>query len=171
MDGNPQVYAREALFLAEYPNAVSIPSQAFRIRNLLTRRTTEKALAWIKEKRESPFFLHFSETMPGSTAAPFASPEFNGKSRSGPWKLFLPLESFVRHPHFKNGPTHTAPLLFNVYEDIGSTQNVAEENPDIVARLTSLAEPIRRELGDREAPGPGIRRIGKFENPVPLLKE
>ncbi len=299
--------------LVENKTVIEAPTD----RDLLTRRTTEKALAWIKENREEPFFLYFPQTMPGSTAAPFASPEFKGKSRngpwgdsieeidwstgeildllneldlaertfviwtsdngapikpdlndlsrgsnrplhgrgyttaegafrvptimwwpgnipagtechelattmdlfptfmgwiggklsdrkrdghnirlliegdgkspyeafyyyyldqlqavrSGPWKLFLPLESFVRHPHFKNGTTNTPPLLFNVYEDIGSTQNVAEENPDIVARLTSLAEPIRRDLGDRDTPGPGIRPIGQVENPVPLLKE
>ena len=299
--------------LVENKTVIEAPTD----RDLLTRRTTEKALDWIKENREEPFFLYFPQTMPGSTAAPFASPEFKGKSRngpwgdsieeidwstgeildlvrelgiaertfiiwtsdngapikpdledlsrgsnrplhgrgyttaegafrvptimwwpgnipagtechelattmdlfptlmgwiggnlsnrkrdghdirlliegdgkspyeafyyyysdqlqavrSGPWKLFLPLGSFVRHPHFKNGTTHTPPLLFNVYEDIGSTQNVAEENPDIVARLTALAELIRRDLGDRDAPGPGIRPIGQIENPVPLLKE
>ena len=111
-------------------------------------------------KRQSPyraFYYYYSDQLQAV--------------RSGPWKLFLPLGSFVRHPHFKNGTTHTPPLLFNVYEDIGSTQNVAEENPDIVARLTALAELIRRDLGDRNAPGRGVRPIGQVENPVPLLKK
>jgi arylsulfatase A-like enzyme len=39
--------------------------------------------------------------------------------RSGPWKLFLPLETFERHPHFKIGTRDTAPLLFHLVNDVG----------------------------------------------------
>jgi len=88
--------------------------------------------------------------------------------RSGPWKLFLPLDGFVRHPHFKAGEKSTPPLLFNVVEDIGSEHNVASQHPEIVARLTGLAEKIRADLGDRDQPGPGIRPIGRVEHPVPV---
>lgn len=90
--------------------------------------------------------------------------------RSGPWKLFLPLDEFPRHPHFKAGEKNTPPLLFNVVEDIGSEHNVADQHPGIVARLTALADKMRADLGDRDAPGPGIRPPGHVENPVPLVK-
>jgi len=54
-------------------------------RDLLTKRTTEKALEWIKDNHDDPLFLHFPQTMPGSTSAPFASPEFKGRSKNGTW--------------------------------------------------------------------------------------
>src|SRR5690606_588288 len=86
--------------------------------------------------------------------------------RSGEWKLFLPLKSFSRHPHLERGAPPT-PLLFNVVEDIGSTTNVAERHPEIVARLTALAEKARADLGDRDRPGANQRPPGKIENPTP----
>ncbi|MEM7600810.1 MAG: hypothetical protein AAF357_05285 [Verrucomicrobiota bacterium] len=91
--------------------------------------------------------------------------------RSGPWKLFLPLENFVRHPHFKNGTTDTPALLFNVVDDISSKDNVAESHPDIVAELTAHAKRMRQDLGDQGVPGRGIRPIGQVANPVPLVLE
>ena len=54
-------------------------------RNELTRRLTEEALEFITEHQEQPFFLYFPQAMPGSTAAPFASEAFRGRSRNGPW--------------------------------------------------------------------------------------
>jgi len=54
-------------------------------RDLLTKRLTEAAVAWIEEHRQGPFFLYFPECMPGSTRAPFASEPFKGKSQNGPW--------------------------------------------------------------------------------------
>lgn len=290
-------------------------------RDLLTRRCTQQALAFIEAHQQQPFFLYFPQPMPGSTRAPFASPEFKGKSRngpwgdaveeldwstgaildklvelkldrrtlviwtsdngapmaadmnspsrgtnkplfgrgyttaegafrvptlmwwpgrvpaattceelattmdlmptfaglaggagsdlepidghdiipllfgqpaatspyesfcyydqdqlqairSGPWKLFLPLETFARHPHFRPGET-PRPLLFNVVKDIGSTTNVAERNPAVVARLTRLADSWRRELGDRGRMGRGQRSpgfLGSDQHPVPLVK-
>lgn len=91
--------------------------------------------------------------------------------RSGPWKLFLPLDGFLRHPHFKAGEKNTPPLLFNVVEDIATENNVVDQHPEVVARLTTLAEEMRADLGDRGQPGPGIRPIGQVENPVPVRME
>ncbi len=54
-------------------------------RDGLTKRYTEKALEWITEHHDEPFFLYFPQAMPGSTKTPFASPEFKGKSANGPW--------------------------------------------------------------------------------------
>ena len=92
--------------------------------------------------------------------------------RSGPWKLFLPLASFNRHPHFRRDEA-TRPLLFNVVEDIGSTTNVAERHPAIVASLSRLADDWRRKLGDRGVPGAEQRAVGFLGEgiqPVPILK-
>lgn len=89
--------------------------------------------------------------------------------RSGPWKLFVPLESFQQHPHFRAGKS-SEPLLFNLAKDIGSTNNVASEHPEIVARLNAFADKARKDLGDLNQSGTGRRAIGKVENPVPQVQ-
>ncbi len=54
-------------------------------RNLLTKHYTEKALEFITENKDTPFFLYLPQAMPGSTKEPFSSEDFRGKSKSGPW--------------------------------------------------------------------------------------
>lgn len=54
-------------------------------RNLLTKRYTEKALEFISQNQESPFFLYLPQAMPGSTKTPFSSEAFRGKSKGGLW--------------------------------------------------------------------------------------
>ena len=54
-------------------------------RNLLTMRETGKALEFIEENKDRPFFLYLAHNMPGSSAKPFSSPAFRGKSKNGPW--------------------------------------------------------------------------------------
>ncbi|MEZ6126123.1 MAG: sulfatase [Planctomycetaceae bacterium] len=88
--------------------------------------------------------------------------------RSGPWKLFVPLESFARHPHFRPGHSDQ-PLLFHLYDDIGCTRNVADRHPDVVAQLMVLADKARKDLGDRNQPGSGQRQPGKVDHPQPVV--
>ncbi|MEM1443288.1 MAG: sulfatase, partial [Verrucomicrobiota bacterium] len=90
--------------------------------------------------------------------------------RSGPWKLFLPLTEYPRHPHFKKGEPSDEPLLFHLEDDIACEKNVAEQYPEVVARLSDYAEKMRKDLGDAGNPGPGMRAPGKVENPVPLTR-
>ena len=87
--------------------------------------------------------------------------------RSGPWKLFVALKEFARHPHFTPGEP-SEPLLFNVVDDIASERNLAAENPAIVARLEALAERAREDLGDVGRPGANQRPPGRVENPKPM---
>ncbi|MBP85226.1 MAG: arylsulfatase [Planctomycetaceae bacterium] len=54
-------------------------------RDLLTKRYTTEAVAFIKANRDKPFFLYLPHAMPGSTRAPFASEAFRGKSANGPY--------------------------------------------------------------------------------------
>lgn len=89
--------------------------------------------------------------------------------RSGPWKLFLPLQNSIRHPHFTSELPGDKPLLFNVVHDMSCQYNVAEEHSGVVKKLTLLAKGVREDLGDRGAPGPGIRKVGKFDNPLPVV--
>ncbi|MCR9200346.1 MAG: sulfatase-like hydrolase/transferase [Planctomycetaceae bacterium] len=85
--------------------------------------------------------------------------------RSGPWKLFLPLQVFDRHPHFKKGQP-TRPLLFHLYDDESCQRSVASEHPDVVARLTKFASRLRQDLGDRDQPGSGQRLPGQVSDPT-----
>ena len=54
-------------------------------RNTLTKRYTERAIQFIKKNQSGPFFLYLPHAMPGSTKAPYASKQFQGKSANGPW--------------------------------------------------------------------------------------
>ena len=54
-------------------------------RNLLTKRYTERTIEFIEDHRDKPFFIYLPQAMPGSTATPFASEAFRGKSANGPW--------------------------------------------------------------------------------------
>lgn len=291
-------------------------------RNGLTKRYTEKAKEWISQHQDEPFFLYFPQAMPGSTKTPFASPEFKGKSkngpwgdaieeldwslgalldhlrdleiaentfviwtsdngapihtdltdlsrgsnlplhgrgyttaegafrvptivwqpgkvpantecgelvttmdllptfaalaggqppqdrtidgydisdllfdepgaespyeaffyydqrqlqavRSGPWKLFLPIKPIGRHPHFGKQQSPES-LLFNVVDDVASEHNLARQQPEIVARLTQLAEQARADLGDLDYRGSGQRAVGQLPAdvaPQPLLMQ
>ena len=48
--------------------------------------------------------------------------------------------------------------LYDLQEDIGETKNISDDNPDVVARLESLAEAIRQEVGDEVTGVAGHRR-------------
>src|SRR6476619_1269212 len=52
-------------------------------RNYLVKRCTEEAIDFIQKNRDRPFFVYVPHTMPGSTATPFSSPGFRGKSANG----------------------------------------------------------------------------------------
>ena len=44
--------------------------------------------------------------------------------------------------------------------------DLAEENPDVVAKLSEEADKARQVLGDRGVTGTGERPAGRVENPV-----
>ncbi len=90
--------------------------------------------------------------------------------RSGPWKLFVPLDRPVQHPHH-SGKGPSPAFLFNVVEDIGSRRNVADRHPETVERLKQLAERGREELGDLGRSGVGQRPAGRCKNPTPRVKQ
>lgn len=91
--------------------------------------------------------------------------------RSGEWKLHFP------HPYRspvdprgtggKPGPyvqKRTELALYDLSEDIGETQNVAEHHPEVVARLKGLAEKARDDLGDTatKRKGRNVRPAGQL---------
>ncbi|MDH3698787.1 MAG: hypothetical protein OEQ81_08990 [Flavobacteriaceae bacterium] len=52
--------------------------------------------------------------------------------------------------------------LYDLSADIGETTDVAAQHPEVVARIQSLGDAIRTELGDAltETIGEGTRSIG-----------
>lgn len=114
--------------------------------------------------------------------------------RSGPWKLHLPHDYLTVNgpPGLHGKPANFAQMqpksmdqsglagiasrhgyrvarielsLFNLQSDVAESRNVANEHPDVVARLQALAEQARVELGDTltNRKGAGLRAVGKVE--------
>lgn len=111
--------------------------------------------------------------------------------RSGPWKLHFPHAylTVAADPGRDGKPSNWGKLapkaitqsgvegiasrhgyrveqlelsLFNVVDDPGETRNLAAQNPDVVRRLSVLAQGIRRELGDtlQKTKGGEVRAVG-----------
>ena len=85
--------------------------------------------------------------------------------RQGPWKLAISTQPET----MGKGPAEDAkinPRLYNLETEIGEQTNLANRHPDIVAKLTELADKMGAELGGKE---PKSRRpAGEVENPVTL---
>lgn len=98
--------------------------------------------------------------------------------RSGPWKLHFnqPATGAAGKAKGKaaaKGNPKVPPAglqLYNLDTDIGESQNVAAEHPDVVQRLQALAEAMQADLGTRDA-GPGVRPLGRVANPQPFLDQ
>lgn len=86
--------------------------------------------------------------------------------RQGKWKLHLPRskEPVGAAPFGKN--LHIAPadrigfdrpFLVDLESDLGETENVADQHPDVVRRLLALTESMREDLGDFDRVGKNMR--------------
>lgn len=91
--------------------------------------------------------------------------------RSGRWKLHFP-HSYrsVQQPGAAGQPgpyrqLQTELVLYDLGQDAGESQNVADKYPDVVARLTRLGDVARGELGDTltGARGRENRPAGKID--------
>ena len=90
--------------------------------------------------------------------------------RSGPWKLYLPLEKkLCRLNGSFEGAERAETELYDVRNDISETQEVAADHPDIVRRLLVLAECAREDLGDTDREGANQRPAGWVDNPKQQL--
>ena len=76
--------------------------------------------------------------------------------RSGKWKL--------RVAQVRGGENAKLPQLFDLETDISEATDVSAMHPDIVARLTKLADAARADLGDGNRPGENQRPAGRVDN-------
>ena len=78
--------------------------------------------------------------------------------RSGQWKLHIRKDD------------EEIQQLYNLESDIGETENLYEQHPEIVADLQTKINACRRELGDDATgiSGANVRPIGRVENPDTL---
>jgi len=88
--------------------------------------------------------------------------------RSGPWKLALTPQILGMGIREKPQDLLVKGVrLYNLDKDIGETTDVAQEHPDVVARLQRMADEMRSDIGVVGAKS-GVRPPGKVENPVTL---
>ncbi|WKN29898.1 sulfatase [Porifericola rhodea] len=95
--------------------------------------------------------------------------------RYGDWKLYFP--HTYRSLNGRKGRNDGLPVnyeqlafenveLYNLKEDIGETTDVAEQHPEIVAKIKALADEMRKDLGDRLTgiEGQGVREAGRIDS-------
>jgi arylsulfatase A-like enzyme len=88
--------------------------------------------------------------------------------RSGPWKLYVPLAEKYIANNRKTAPAKQE--LFHLRDDVSEAREISADHPEVVQRLTALADVARRELGDANRPGSGQRPAGHVANPAPLTR-
>jgi arylsulfatase A len=89
--------------------------------------------------------------------------------REGPWKLALvPQNETMGRPVQPDART-SKPRLYNLDTEIGEQTNLADQQPEIVAKLTALAERMSAGIGGKN---PTARRpAGKVRNPQLLYPD
>jgi arylsulfatase A-like enzyme len=77
-----------------------------------------------------------------------------GAVRAGDWKLVLKR---------KRGREQISPGLYNLARDIGEQNDLSRQHPEIVRRLTALADKCRRDIGDTVTgvTGKNVRPAGR----------
>lgn len=101
--------------------------------------------------------------------------------RSGPWKMYFPhsYRSMEGQPPGRDGlpGPYTyfeleTPELYHLGRDPSETRDVASENPEVVGRLSALADGMRHRLGDALTGSEGVEnrppgRLAPGETPEP----
>ncbi len=113
----------------------------------------------------SPILLGKTKTSPRDAHYYFSGYHLQAV-RQGPWKLALVPQNETMGRDIKPDANTQAPRLYNLDAEIGEQTNVAAAHPEIVAKLTALADKMMAEIG---GPAPTARRpAGKVENPKML---
>lgn len=114
-----------------------------------------------------PLMYGESGARPPHEAFYYFSPDGLVGVRSGKWKMLYPHTYSVpsrpgidgMHGQYESRSIELA--LFDLASDVGEKNNVANQYPEVIAQLESLAEAARRDIGSRTEPGPNARPIGE----------
>ena len=93
--------------------------------------------------------------------------------RMGRWKLHFPhaYATLTGQPEGRGGlpvfyvDGQISLALFDLENDMGETINVADQHPEIMAKIRTLADRMRAELGDSltKRKGAGVRQPGRLQ--------
>lgn len=91
--------------------------------------------------------------------------------RHGDWKLHLPRKAqqipiWDKNKQFTN---LDEPVLYNLRNDQGESENLAQANPDVVRQLQGLATEKRKELGEYMQRGKAQRPTGSIYFKAPII--
>ena len=113
----------------------------------------------------SPVLLGKSKTSPREAHYYFKGYALEAV-RQGAWKLAIAPQIETMGRGVSDDAKGKEPRLYNLDQEISERTNVAAQNPEIVAKLTALAEKMKTDIGKPD--GPASRPAGKVENPQPL---
>jgi arylsulfatase A len=91
--------------------------------------------------------------------------------RAGKWKLHFQHDyQAIKTPGGDGKPgqyvkAHLELSLFDLENDVGETSDLAAANPEVVGRLTALADTVRQDLGDV-----GTKTVGKGVRPAAIVQ-
>lgn len=88
--------------------------------------------------------------------------------RKGDWKLHFWKPEWAS----ADAQDKVVPQLYNLRDDVGESNDVYEQHPDIVMEIEAEADEFRRRFGDRRLnyAGDEIRDVGACNNPQPLTQ-
>jgi arylsulfatase A len=111
--------------------------------------------------------LLFGQTQQAPRPAHYYFAGYNIQAvRQGPWKLALMTQGSARNRGSVDDDAKVNPRLYNLDTEIDERTNLADQHPDIVAKLTALAHAMTIEIGGNE---PKARRpAGEVANPQTL---
>lgn len=91
--------------------------------------------------------------------------------RAGPWKLYLPLSRKLKKlcGALDEGCESANVELYDVRADIAEIQDVSSKHPEVVERLSLLADRAREDLGDWNREGANQRQAGWVADPQPRI--
>ncbi|WP_152051645.1 sulfatase family protein [Tautonia marina] len=163
--------------LARWPGTIPAGSTCEELASTLDLLPTFAALAGVEPPRDRHLdgfdIRPLLVGTPGARSPTVAFFYYDGPQlqavRSGPWKLYLPLDEGARRPHPALEPGR--PALFDVAIDPGETLDRADDHPQVVRQLSALAETAHQDLGDTDRPGANQRPAGQVDTPVPLIRD